>query len=287
MIRRSMVSFAAALAVVAGSASAATVTLTATLDNTLYEDAGGGLSNAIGPNLFAGQTRFNGVRRALVRFDISSIPSGATVTGATLTLTLTNSINTGDTQTVHRVLATWGEGTSDTGPDNLDPGGSGTFSTPGDATWAHRFFSATPWATLGGDFAATPSASATINGPLIPVSWSSATLASDVQGWVNTPSSNAGWLIKGVEGAGGNAKRYASRENPDSNLRPKLVVTFTPPPCLGDLNNDGFINTADLTIFLGNFGQSVPPGTLGDLDNSGTVNTADLTIFLGRFGVPC
>jgi len=31
-----------------------------------------------------------------------------------------------------------------------------------------------------------------------------------------------------------------------------------PPPCVGDLNGDGFRNTLDLTIFLGNFGTPCP-----------------------------
>jgi hypothetical protein len=57
--------------------------------------------------------------------------------------------------------------------------------------------------------------------------------------------------------------------------------------CIGDLNADGQRNTADLTAFLGSFGQTVTPCSRGDLNADGIVNTLDLTTFLGRFGQPC
>ena len=60
-----------------------------------------------------------------------------------------------------------------------------------------------------------------------------------------------------------------------------------PPVCVGDINNDGTVNTADLTALLARFGQSVTPGTNGDLNNDGTVNTTDLTLLLSRFGTVC
>jgi predicted outer membrane repeat protein len=61
---------------------------------------------------------------------------------------------------------------------------------------------------------------------------------------------------------------------------------LVPPLCKGDLNNDGQRNTADLVIFLGDFGTA-GPGIISDLNNDGVVNTLDLTQFLGVFGVPC
>jgi hypothetical protein len=60
-----------------------------------------------------------------------------------------------------------------------------------------------------------------------------------------------------------------------------------PPPCTGDLNIDGIVNTVDLTMFLSHFGQTISPGTQGDLNNDGAVNTQDLTRFLSAFGQPC
>ncbi len=70
------------------------------------------------------------------------------------------------------------------------------------------------------------------------------------------------------------------------NFAFQFTIT-APPSCVGDLNADNQVNTADLTILLAAFGTSVPPGTSGDLNADGQVNTADLTIMLGAFGVPC
>jgi hypothetical protein len=59
------------------------------------------------------------------------------------------------------------------------------------------------------------------------------------------------------------------------------------PPCRADLTGDGATNTADLTFFLGRFGQPAsPPGSGADFNADGTVNTPDLTFFLGDFGCP-
>jgi hypothetical protein len=276
-----------ALAAFSGLARAATVTLTPSLDNTLYQDTEGALSNALGPNIFAGQTNFAGARRAVLKFDISSIPAGSTITSATLTLNLTRTRTEPSTQTAHRVLASWGEGTSNTGDETDNPGGAGDFSTTNDATWIHRFYSGTNWTTPGGDFNPAASGSALVGDLDGPYTFTGTGLAADVQSWLNTPSTNNGWLIKGDEGGAANAKRFASRNNPTPSLRPALTITFTPPPCLGDLNGDNLVNTTDLTAFLGAFGSTVTPGTGADLNNDGAVNTSDLVIFLARFGQPC
>ena len=51
-------------------------------------------------------------------------------------------------------------------------------------------------------------------------------------------------------------------------------------PCPGDIDGNGMVDGADLTILLGNWGGSGD----GDLDGSGTVDGADLTILLGGWG---
>ncbi len=73
----------------------------------------------------------------------------------------------------------------------------------------------------------------------------------------------------------------------DCGLDNLVITVSTPAACVGDLNGDSAVNTADLVVFLARFGTVVTPGAPGDLNNDGAVNTSDLTTFLGRFGSSC
>ncbi|MFN9904643.1 MAG: dockerin type I domain-containing protein [bacterium] len=55
--------------------------------------------------------------------------------------------------------------------------------------------------------------------------------------------------------------------------------------CIGDLNFDGLVNAADLSILLAFWG---PVGVFeaADLTGDNVINGADLTILLARWG-PC
>lgn len=58
-------------------------------------------------------------------------------------------------------------------------------------------------------------------------------------------------------------------------------------PCVGDLNGDHIVNTADLVQFLGVFGQPAPVNHPADFNHDGIINVIDLTVFLGAFGSSC
>jgi hypothetical protein len=53
----------------------------------------------------------------------------------------------------------------------------------------------------------------------------------------------------------------------------------------GDCNGDGFVNSTDLDIVRGNWGQSVSGGASdGDLSGDGVVNSSDLDVVRGNWG---
>jgi len=212
-------------------AIADTATLFPVRDNTLVESATGSLSNGAGMYLFAGRTGQvnDSVRRCLIAFDVTGIPSRSMVTGVVLTLHISRAAAAGthDVQ-LHRVLATWGEGTSVGGSGE----GAGATATPGDATWIHASFGSQQWANPGGDFAPTTSATASA-GSSGAVTWGSTTqMVADVQGWVDVPGSAQGWILIGNEAVARSAKRFVSRQNAIVSMRPSLTVTFDPPTAI-------------------------------------------------------
>ncbi len=59
------------------------------------------------------------------------------------------------------------------------------------------------------------------------------------------------------------------------------------PVCPADANGDSLVNGADLSVLLGQFGQSVPANTGADFNGDGLVNGADLSVLLASFGASC
>src|SRR6266545_1901243 len=217
---------AAALGSLGGSlASAGTVNINPSKDNTLYEydPLDGDRSNALGFHFFAGKTAMDELRRGVLAFDIvGNIPPGSTITAASLSVNMSRTPTiTAYLMELHKLLADWGEGTS------VAPGeeGDGAPATPNDATWRHRFFDTTFWTIEGGDFSATVSASQSV-GPVGVYTWSSSQMRADVQSWLDDPASNFGWLVLGDESEIVTAKRFDTRE---SASPPVLTIQYRPP----------------------------------------------------------
>lgn len=206
--------------------AAQTLVLEPVADATLYEESPG-FANGSGSFLFAGRIVDGSRRRVLLRFDVAgALPAGATVTGATLTMTVDRTISGGVAMPLHRVLSAWGEGASDAG----SPGGQGTPAAPGDATWSSALFPDQPWLAPGGDFSASASASAVVATEAA-YQWSGAGMVADLQAWLDAPASNNGWLLLADETiAGPTAKRFASREHGDASMRPLLLVDYSVGP---------------------------------------------------------
>jgi hypothetical protein len=276
-------------------AQEATLTLPSIKDNTLYQVPLGGnqLSNGAGAHFFIGRTAQGSIRRGLLAFDVSSIPQDAMIIEVRLNLNLSRSAIAGnEPMTIHRVLANWGEGTSNAGGQE----GTGVSATTGDATWQFRIFPNTTWSTLGGQFVATPSASKTIGGVGM-YSLDGGSLAQDVQAWRDNPLSNFGWVLRGNEVDASTAKRFDTRENSVVENRPTLEVVYTTGPTCDDIdfnNDNSFFDPTDIDAFLSVYseGPCIPASaTCGDIDfnNDGaSFDPCDIDSFLTVFSEgPC
>lgn len=213
---------ALAAAAVSGVA-AGTVQIEPAKDNTLYEDAAGGLSNGAGARMFAGTTATGEVRRAVLAFDVAGgLPPGAEITSVSLTLQMSKTLLAQNTAvSLHRVLADWGEG----GADAPGEEGGGAAAVGGDATWIHTFSPGQFWMAAGGDYDVVASAStAVVN--VGPYTWTSDLLLDDVKDWQADPAGNFGWLVLGDESEIATAKRFDSRE---SSNPPVLTIDFDEP----------------------------------------------------------
>src|SRR5262245_26696128 len=92
--------------------SATTIVVSAGRDTTIFGNAVNN-SNGSGVQMITGNASTAQPRRGLVRFDVAaSVPAGATITSATLTMSLVTSATGGPASTnvlLYRLLADWGE----------------------------------------------------------------------------------------------------------------------------------------------------------------------------------
>ncbi len=229
----------AGLWLVPAAPEAATVTVAPAADTTIYQgiDPGSGEnfednSCGAGPELFSGVTADGLLRRGLLRFDVAAaVPPGSTINSVELSLLINRSgDNQVATMSLHPLQRAWGEGMVDC--SSIRGGGKGAPANPGDATWLDAAYQVTPWTSPGADYT-TASAVASIgtaNGDI--AVWSSAAsplLTADVQGWLDNPASNHGWIVVGDEARVPTARRFLSREG---GTPPQLEIDFTP---LGDV----------------------------------------------------
>ena len=215
---------------------AATVSIFATRDATLLQNVTGN-SLGGGQALFVGTNSNTSPRRALVEFDVAGIvPTGSLITDVQLTLTYGSFAGTSGTALraidLHRVSASWGEGTTGAGT-GLTGTGQGFPAAAGDATWSSRFLGTQFWGTAGGDFAAAVSASQMVGSATldVPFTWGSTSqLVADVQAWLDLPAANFGWILIGEESTSQTARVFYSSETLNPAFAPVLNVTYSPVP---------------------------------------------------------
>jgi hypothetical protein len=201
------------------------VVLAASQDASIFQGAGyENTADGAGPSLWLSVIAAGVNRRALIRFDLGTLPRGTRVQEARLRLFQTRARDTHDVR-LHRVLSAWGEG-----PANGGTAGVGAPAQAGDATWPNRFHPATPWAVPGGDFVAEASASIPVGLPGETYTWGpTPRLVADVQGFIDQPATNHGWILIGVEDGLQNAKRFESRESGAPGAAPALELRLAAP----------------------------------------------------------
>jgi hypothetical protein len=246
-------------------------------------------------DIFSGRTGMmsGGVRlRAALAFDIAAaVPPGSTVTSASLTLLMVQSNSGPQMHTLRTLTQDWGEGTS------WAFGGEGARATPGDVTWMHTFYPDQMWSNPGGDFSPVISASQVVD--LVAFyTWASPQMAADVQGWLDDPCSNFGWIVIGNESALMTSKKFASREYKVVEDRPRLDIEYTPPAtpaCVADIApapaGDDTVDVNDLLAVIADWGpcpeQGCCPADIApQLGGDSEVNVDDLLAVIGAWG-PC
>ena len=173
-------------------------------DNTVFQSNVNN-SDGGGPGMFAGTNGTGAPSRGLIEFNIAgNIPAGSTINSVQLELFLGMAAGSGGgggggtfNIGLHAVSRAWGEGTAGSGHTAIAGTGAGFAAGPGDATWNASAFPSTLWTNPGGDFTATASGTAAVGTTLnVASTWgSTVALVSDVQGWLNSPSTNFGWEL--------------------------------------------------------------------------------------------
>jgi hypothetical protein len=217
------------------------VELGASIDNTIFK--GLVLSNGLGEYFFAGTTKDNVTKRALVMFDlIESVPEGVTVDSAILVLHPTK-VKPGSTSiNVHMLTTEWGEGTSKA----EDGDGKGAIATANDATWEFAKFNTHPWIKTGGDYALDESATSTVSTGN-DAEFSSILITANVNFWLANPSNNYGWILIGDELSTSTSAKFGSRDNIDPLLWPILKLYYQGSTSINQLAH----SNSDLTVYQG------------------------------------
>jgi hypothetical protein len=112
-------------------AVADSISLGSGADATLIEEPTGEYALGAACNVYAGRVGDNGgatIRRGLMRFNLSGIPAGSTITNITLRLYMSQTQSGSQSVGLHRCSLSWTEGTA------FAFGGAGTNAGIGDST---------------------------------------------------------------------------------------------------------------------------------------------------------
>lgn len=192
------------------SVSADTATIQPSNQDTFINGAFPGLNYGGGAELIVRAASATESYRVLVQFDLSSIPSGATVTSATLKLYY---YEWGTADPVGRTI--WGYRLTQSW-------------TEMGASWL-QYDGTNSWSSSGGDYTLDGGSSATVPSSY---GWMTWTVTDIVKAWIEDSEPNCGFLIKDATETSTPwcATEFYSRDttNPDhTELQPILEITYT------------------------------------------------------------
>ncbi|MEM2956304.1 MAG: DNRLRE domain-containing protein [Candidatus Pacearchaeota archaeon] len=144
------------------------------------------------------------IERGILEFNISSIPSNANIQSAVLALYQTSGTGTEFELELKRITNSW---------------------TESGATWNSRD-GINLWSSAGGDYANTSYAKTTINTSL---GWKEWDITNLIKEWHNGTYPNYGLILIPPSKPGNNLKQFASSDNANSTIRPKLIINYTIP----------------------------------------------------------
>jgi hypothetical protein len=162
----------------------------------------------------SGMTVKNSGSRALIKFAVPTLPSGASIISASLLLNMESlsNYNLPGYLDVFRVTQYWVEGTQD-----------GVVLPADGVTW-DSYDAINPWSVAGGDYNAVLEASTPVDPAL---GWHSWDVTDLVTSWADGSQQNYGLMVIGrtyVQNA-----TFTSGDGATAELRPKLVVTYACP----------------------------------------------------------
>lgn len=167
-------------------------------------------------------------KHALIRFDLSSLPTTLQIDSAWVAFyfTQTRTPLLGDkTLGIFRMNRPWGEGSGD------DPGGfDGRLAQSGEANWFHAFFNTLAWTVPGAngiptDHEAQAESERTFSPVFLKTGWMEWPNTQMVQFWMAHPDSNFGFTLRETTiSPQTGIIDFASSEHPDSTVRPMLYV---------------------------------------------------------------
>ncbi len=168
-------------------------------------------------------------KRPLIQFDLSGLPSGNVKDAKVWLYRDDGHASTGATVGLYRMTQSWTEGTG---------------SANSGANWA-TYDGTNSWTTNGGDFDSTSHDTKTIAAGTD--AWYFWNVSDLIQEWKDGTYSNYGMIF--VSNDGSEYQQFASSDNTDTSIHPKLVVNMTTTsPMLGNSDDLSLVNDGSVII---------------------------------------